>query len=1039
LRHRAVHKMKSGNCLILVLILALLLSFCLATPAKPASAATAAMRWSAVDTPNSINNVIVSPSEINAIAIGHDGKTFYAIDIPNSKVYKSSNGGITWDELSGHLTNAGATLPVWDIATAPDNPNFVAAVTSAAGLPRSVFISADGGASWQNTNCPAANNISTIDISTNYGSYDIAIGTRTGAGGDVYVFKTTGYGSWAAQGLGGDVLAMKFSPNYRSDATLAIVYSDMSGTHFTVGVRDLNANVTNWTAIYSATPPEITAGASGTSPKVNQIITADLELPLDFSGQAPSSCRCYISLDAPTANAGIYRIDHTVVHLLMPAMPPKRISSIAYFGTYTTGKLLAGEVLGDLSTAAVPIWFTNAPNVCPDTCWYLTQKPPSGAGNSGYGNARVAWNTDGSRAYCATGSAQLNNPASWPTGYLTGAALDESAFSITSDNGQTWNQLSLIDTEISFLSDVVATPASDIIYLASINTHGGINNFDSIWQSSGQPIGKTWVRVLCLLSPTNDIILRMSTTINDRSVFFASRLTDDLRQSPDNGQTWISTHPNSNITDLAVSMTNNVYQIYILENNYVRKGTGNLQMWQWSQKVDTTLSTGHSISTTPTGVVVVGDAADGMVACSSDGGLQFMRLPAVPTPGKMHAIADPRTRNYIVIYAASDSAAGKIYGWVVGGTSSWIDMASPGQSYYGLAQAGTLYGAWTTGVTTRVDRTINPEKIDPTFVEWDTLNVGLPDDVVFTREPSSLKISDNVYLWAIDNRPYTSITGHLWVFYDGFTIAPQPISPPSQDVLFGAPTPVSPAMNTIIPVHLDTGRIDDINFEWRYPIQATKYEIWLAKNEGFNDILVKEIVVTNNPTTPGWTLSPGMTLKPGEAYYWKVRVVQAAIGENGDGQWSKVMSFSVASPPPKEIPHPGPSLLTPTNNATNVERSPTFSWTPLAGVTQYELTLAKDEALTQLATSIRMSQASYRYSAELDSGSTYFWEVKASEPFHSQPSPVFSFTVAASEKTETPSQMATIPLWIWPAALALLIAAATAALIISQTKSRTNK
>jgi len=897
--------LKLGLGLVLPVIL------CLIIPTKPASANPGTMQWSVVDTPSSMGNVIASPSEINDLAISRDGRTLYAADIPQSKVYKSANGGITWDEMTNQLTRAGAILPAWQLATAPDNPNVVAVVTSDGGLPRNVFVSADGGANWQDTNCPATNNIGAIDISPSYGGYDIAIGTRTGDGkGDVYVFKAVGQGIWATQNFVGDILAIKFSPAYRSDSSLVAVSANITGTYVNLGIHDTAANTTNW-SIWG--PVEITTKGGSTSPKVNQVITADLELPLDFSGQAPSLRRCYVSMDdaGATGNAGIYRFDDTVGYVVMPVAAPRRISSIAYFGSYTSGKLLAGEVLGNSNSATVTVWFTDAPMTCPGTCWYQTQKAPTGGGNSAYGyaNAQVIWSPDGSRAYCATSSALLNSPASWPDGYLTGVVLDESALSISLDNGETWNQLSLIDTEISFLSDVAVTPASDTIYLASINNRAGIDNFDSIWRTTGPPTGQTWERVLCLLSTSNDLILRTNDTGSDQAIYFASRLTGDLRQSLDKGQTWSNTLPNVNVTDFAITLINNISHMFVLDNNYVRKGTGAYQAWQWAQKVDTTLSTGHSITATPTGVVVVGDDGNGEVAYSLDAGSIFQRTLAIPEPGRMHAVADYRFRNALVIYAASDSPSSEIYNWVVGSNFGWTEMGAPGRNFYGLVQLITLYGAWSSGGSTAVDRTLEPEKLARPFIEWDSLTAGLPSGVVFTTEPASLKVSAGINLWAIDNRPYTANTGRLWNFYDCLSPSPQytPPPPPSREVLFQAPTPTSPAKDEVIPIYVETGNIGDITFKWRHPTRAIEYELWLAKDGSFTETILRETIKPGNRETPSWALSKTANVEKGAKYYWKVRVNQAATGEKGEGEWSKVMSFSVAALEPEET-----SLVEPT-------------------------------------------------------------------------------------------------------------------------------
>jgi len=520
------------------------------------------MLWSVVDTPSALFSAMVSPSEISNMAMSTDGRTFYAADTPNSKLYRSDDAGVSWTEISNFLVSSGATLPVWNISLSPGNPQFIAAVTSAGGLPRSIFVSQDGGQSWSDTNFAVAANVGALAVSPGYGYFDIAAGTRSGGAGNVYVYRASGAGStWSDQGFSGDALAIDYCSNYRSDSSIAVLYATMAGTYFNAGVRDLNANTTNWASIYNGNPPEVAIAGAGTSPKANQVITGDLELPADYSGQSPSMCRAYISLDSAGGNAGIFRIDGTVVYQLLVATGGKRISSIAYSGTYAGGKLLAGEVNGNALRATVPVWYTDAPMVCPATCWYASEKPPTGGATSGYGNAQVTWGPDGSRAYCATGSALLNNPAAWPAAYLAGAALDESAFSVSTDNGRTWNQQSLIDTQISFLSDVAVTAGSGAIYLASINTAGA--GLDSIWRSGSQLTGKSWERVLCLPSTTNDLILRNSTYGDDMAIFMASRGTDDLRQSQDGGQTWQAQLPGKIVTDFSVTSIDGARFLYI--------------------------------------------------------------------------------------------------------------------------------------------------------------------------------------------------------------------------------------------------------------------------------------------------------------------------------------------------------------------------------------------------------------------------------------------------------------------------------------------
>jgi len=879
----------------------------------PLPAQAGRMIWSMVDTPSSFFNAMISPSEINFLTMSTDGRTFFAADTATSKLYRSADSGTSWLEISNNLVSSGAFLPVWNIAIAPDNPQFIAAVTSTAGQPRCIFVSIDGGQSWNDTNFPAASNISALVVSPNYGDYDIAAGTRSGGTGNVYIYKASGTGgAWTSQGFSGDILAIRFPSNYRSDSSITVLYTTNSGTYFNIGIHDLNANTTNWATIYNGNPPEVTASGPGASPKAVQVITGDLELPADYSGQAPSMCRAYISLDSAGGNAGIFRIDGKVVYQLMVATANKRISSIAYFGTYISGKLLAGEATGDPARASVLTWYTDAPMTCPATCWYQAEKPPTGAGASGYGNALVIWSPDGNRAYCGTSSAMLNGPAAWPGGYANGVPLDESAFSISRDSGRTWNQLSLIDTRISFLSDVAVAPDSSTIYLASINNSGA--NLDSIWRSSSQTTGKSWERVLCLPSATNDIILRMGTYGNDQAIFFASRGTDDLRQSQDSGQNWKAQLPGMTVADFSVTSINNTRYLYTLSGSYIRKANVSSLIPQWSQQVATTITAGHSIFAAPNGAVVVGgDTADTRVVFSMDGGSTFNVTNPFPESGRIHALADYRSGSALIIYAASDSPASNIYFWVAGASPDWDIMGTPNAGFWGLAQMGTLYGASAGAGGQAVDRTLYPESLGPPAIEWDVLNTGLVPGIAFTREPLSLKLSSGINLWAIDNRPYSyaASTGRLWTFCDCLSPSPQykPPPPPSKEVLFAPPLLLSPRPDDLIAIYIADNSIGEITLQWKHNTAAVAYEVWVAGDGDFTRIITQKIV-TPQRRAPSWTIADKSGFEAGKTYYWKVRVVQAATGEKGTGQWSEILPFSIVENTSKTpaIPPSSPSI-----------------------------------------------------------------------------------------------------------------------------------
>jgi len=187
-------------------VVAILLIANLTPPPAPALANppdTAVLRWAIVDTPGSTadRNDLRSPCELNAVAVAPDGKTIYAIDIPNATpppvarpgLWKSSNGGITWSSKPNqHLSEATPSpiLPVTDIALAPDDPDLVAVacLDSATKLRHEVYLSDDGGNYWDYTGAipwvyVGSEQIGDIAISPGYNldgklSHDIIAGSR---------------------------------------------------------------------------------------------------------------------------------------------------------------------------------------------------------------------------------------------------------------------------------------------------------------------------------------------------------------------------------------------------------------------------------------------------------------------------------------------------------------------------------------------------------------------------------------------------------------------------------------------------------------------------------------------------------------------------------------------------------------------------------------------------------------------------------------------------------------------------------------------
>jgi len=670
---------------------------------------------------------------------------------------------------------------LYQVAVAPDNPKFWAVTADAAGAggvgPVDVWVTPDGGSSWQwagNIPFPVGNAefIRAIDVSVNVGGgRDIAIATEDARfannnSSNIYVVKSVGFGTWQAQlpaRVGGepwiDFQDIKFSPTYNADASLTVVFSDNAATFFNIAFRDLATNTTllwQWAGGPLGLRPsngiEVRnpSGANDESAGTTLLNKAIIALPSDFNGQAASLRRAYVSTDAWNAGGtktgldvagpggnlnafdGIFRIDDTIQYMLMDTSQTftKSIYSIAYFGTYASGKLLAGERMGYPCTATVPTWFTDSPTTCPIPCWYPALKPTTGAAavagcdntQTGPGGAIVGWKADGSLAYVSTGSLlEQDTPTGWFANWLIAmVANDESAFAISRNNGETWNQLTFIDTVITQLVDVAPTPDCKTVYLATVNAPTGVaavcTEFDSVWRSSvnnevaaplpALPIGIIWERIMtrvtapdCTFAQTDAALLRIVPYCADPSGQIVAWAVYDTAAvyttgvamwSPDYGDYWASVGPRFPVQDFCFESATVMY--------FLAASTGLVQKMPytgtaWSNtlgSVSPVLPNMHTIAAYPEGRVLVGSGgitSANLYAASYSSNMNtdspsFAVLSLAgqtAARGNIHVAFDPDFENNNTVFIADGDQVtgaglgGSVYRNAASGNQRWAD------------------------------------------------------------------------------------------------------------------------------------------------------------------------------------------------------------------------------------------------------------------------------------------------------------------------------------------------------------------------------
>jgi hypothetical protein len=1070
----------------------------------PVNAAQRTLSWSIVDTPsNTAGGIIaVGPADnssgINAIALGLDNNTFYAADTANAKFYKSVDAGVTWyPDIANRLSSAGAFLPVWNLAISPDDSNFILAVTGSATTgPRQVFFSGDGGTNWLNTGLPAlgANEfISCLDISSIYGLTnqirDIAVGTRTAAGnGTIYniQFNSISMGSWKLQDipapLPGNIDSLKFSPNYASDYAIVVISTSAtpipptnSTARLNLGKHDTTGNTTSWNdPLYGPgypVPLRITAPSPKVISSVN-LIKSHLELPTDFQATTVGQRGCFASLDANNTTAVLYintELSPNVLDITPPMSPslPRHISSISYTGSESTGILLAGEGSADPAKGIFNVWQSSNPQASNigGATWIKSDdiKSPTGGGNSGRANAILNWSSDGTSVYCGSSSENAtfggtgfdpNQPGQWPRSQLTGQLFDESAFSRSTTRGTLWNQISLINTNIDRLSDVAAVEISpeaatldftSALYLSSHNENitpglNVLNNFNSVWRSTSDPLGQRWERILLRRNTGNvGTILRINPRTNNlgqasQTVVAADIGTDNITYSPDQGQSWQLVQAGVVVKDISLASD---IKMYVLENLDVRQVNRGDSGWQPGPKLNTNLlGLGHTICTplknpgTSDMVMVGSDFQAGSVAWADFSQFipQFTVLKPLPRLGDIHVIADSHYDQYQYIYAGinvnqTPSTDGIIYRWQLGKSLDWDELDPPNRAFFGLETLNdVLYGAFDFDTTTHnneggVDRTLYSRVRVPPPPEWDDLKAGLPQPptpvVHFTREPTSLKISSNAYntLWAIDEPnanalsvyDYVNKRGRLWMFIDSEAkLGPWPTNPPTGGLIGADPS---------------SGRGQQIDFKWRPLTDVFGYDLLIAKDVNFTLLLSQVlnlapvdsntgawIVTPADQQQPSVWISPGV-LEVGKSYYWRVRGSRALSGETIHSPWSPVMLFSIKPGFIVKTDYPGPTLLTPADGPCATCKPPVrFSWTPIKNATKYEFILSSDPDLKNILTKITTGSTAFEYKDRLELATPYYWQVKAVAPVESDASPVGTFAITNATTVAPPKQ-----------------------------------
>jgi len=995
------------------------------------------------------------------------------------RLLKSDDGAATWedltDTLTDQLTDDGYTLDeILQVATDWEDPDFVAvALTVASGVvtftPVHVYISTDGGVTFTDTGEVAGGgvflagpNFGVSDLAVSYeddGEREIAIGGQDNYS-DAALFRCTVTGDnpgpwkdatdWAGDYQGWDddetgdfsgnpsvlVTDIIFSTSWETDRTiLAVTVLDLGGSSpggYLYGTVYLQSGVWGET---SAAWNEYADFAEAVPVKENVHIPmwlmnydarsiAGIALPMDYEGNDTDMRYAWVWVnyfDGSDSVGEILRVrDDAVDPVDTQISKTPWLTNVSYLGYKAEGKAIAG-LLADSAPYAlyesdlmkeccegVQV-YRNAGITSMEICcleWDKACKPPTGRFSMA-----VSYVSD-DKAYAVA---------------LFGVFdYDEGAWSVSFDDGDTWNQLSLVDTYIDYLSDVAVSPDCNKTMLVSI--HEGEKNggcyCDSVWLHAenlpeAEEYSGQWLRTWCGDLEYDWGLLRLAPeeTTGD-NVYLVDYDTNTIYYNDletlacwDRGTATVD-----EIVDLAVKDESTIYALGY--DGDVAMSDDHGGALTWTTPVDSEVTHGYTIAVWGDHILVGGE--DGDVSYSDDGGETFTALEDVATSGYVTVAFDTYFDTNDVIYAALDSAPGTengIYQWVIGESTSWMDLKAeplesqigvsdgdpydervevnftglvvdrPGNPFTSAENGGVIYASyygyvttnvtdvWFTGVARSLERIV---EVCTTCLTWDFLHVGLTVDVEgFEVWPDALKIcgcltpDSNSKLFAIDEwwdyDMDEGLTGSVWTYEDCYAKKAPDIASPDD----GAVIPADPCSCYSIP----------FTVLWDTLCDACSYDIAFALDEDFT----MPVRVNGEEGFAYHVVGdvPSYSIMGGEAgglscettYYVRVRAADAATGEIIHSWWSDPIEITVAPSVEAGII----TLVAPEPNAQGTPiKKVGFSWDLMADADAFDWVLDDNfDFSSPVESKDGLTSTAYECTKTLEHGTTYYWQVTA--------------------------------------------------------------
>jgi photosystem II stability/assembly factor-like uncharacterized protein len=951
------------------LIIIILLNFTVFTLRPALTAAPEALRWTRVDIPTEGEVggwTLANGSDIKHLTTAADGTLYAYGEGLTYTLYKSTDSGFKWTPI-GNVQDI-----ITDIAVSPHDANIIYYATATL-----IYQSTDGGITFESLppspGGAGTGNITITSIAVTYLNNNIIVAstkdTDNGEFGGVYILNAGDIVPvWTDSGIGDyDVYAVAFSPSYTIDRQTIAVTTDETDTfiHNKIGNAEWNAFIGR--AILNrdnASSPNAVAVAE----------EATIAFPIDYYADTSSgNSYFFVGIDTGTGNGDVYKIDcvdapgeSIATDLNCGAAYGEINTDITGLTAYCDGQysiLVAG------AAASCHVYTSTDGGIF----WGKSKKTPTG--DSGTGVLLASDFPTSSLIYAATSG-------------------NGSAISISRDIGQSWNQISLIDTAITNIIDFTPSPDADICSDIFMITSGVECN---LWHSEDD--GHTWERILSSDLPGVDDLALVGLPpqygSSSQTVFAAGNSNGQpaVWESKDSGQSFqcrFTHEPGTGtaftITVWAITGENTFYagsyngsygKIYRTTNSGLNYSAGA------AAGTDSFYSLVVSPDFEEDGTLLLGNT-DGGVYYSSDNGYSFKPLPFyTTTPPLTESISvafDPDFKTNHTVYAASSTPDSGLYRFIIGQSDEWqsISGSLPAGSVVNrlaVSDNGVLY-AVSSHSDDGMERCLNPRLASGPVYEIVTLGLS-----------SGAKLSG---LWQSADRLWSIDIANcrLMTYYDTLTSPVVQVAPENGITSIGS---------------LIDHTVRNITLDWETLEGATNYEWQCTYNTDFSTV-----PVGLNGTTSASSIILA-SLEPATTYYWRVRA-RAPVYSPWSPKWSFTTSMDT------EGVNLQPEM--PAAGAEGVSVKPVFQWSAVIGAEAYELLVATDADFMHTVI-VKLNEYAlttnvWQCDVSLDYATHYYWKIRATTSstssawssvsvFTTESAPAADETTPAGEPEITPT------------------------------------